>query len=202
MMRSGFSSTLARPSVPFSARITAWPRRVRISWYSSRIIRSSSMTRILATNLSMGLCFRRPGTVGRFLRRRLLRLRRDQERRLGCVAHERPHLGQDFWRHLLRDRPQHVGGFCGIFFEPRRGNVELLPLRRTQLLSRFPHRTDAVAEHLHVDLIVEDLLLRISPERVDPLGVLEDGEHCCAIASTQSWHETEGYARSHRRMCL
>src|SRR5207237_1133656 len=60
MMRSGFSSTLARPSVPFSARITAWPRRVRISWYSSRIIRSSSVTRILATNLSPRLWFRRP----------------------------------------------------------------------------------------------------------------------------------------------
>src|SRR5437667_589704 len=133
MMRSGFSSTLARPSVPFSARITAWPRRVRISWYSSRIIRSSSMTRILATNLSTRPCFRRPGTLWRFLRRHL-RLRRDQEGRLGRVAHERPHLGQDFRRHLLCDRPQHVGGLVGIVFEPRPRDVDLLALRRTELL--------------------------------------------------------------------
>src|SRR5207253_2985495 len=201
IMRSGFSSTLARPSVPFSARITAWPRRVRISWYSSRIIRSSSMTRILATNLSTRPCFRRPGTLWRFLRRRLLRLRRDQERCLGCIAHQRPHLGQYFWRHLLCDRPQHVGGFVGIVFEPRPGDVDLLPLCRAELLRRLPHRTDPVAEHPDVDLVVEDLLLRISPERVDPLRVLEDGERCGAIASTQSWHETEGYARSHRRIC-
>src|SRR5437667_6181632 len=200
MMRSGFSSSLARPSVPFSARITAWPRRGRISWYSSRIIRSSSMTRILATNLPMRLCFRRPGTLWRFLRRHLLRLRRDQEGRLGCIAHERPHLGQHSWRHLLCDRPQHVGGLVGIVFEARPGDVDLLPLRRAQLLRRIPHRTDPVAEHLQVDLVVKDLLLRISPERVDPLRVLEDGEHCGAIASAQSWPETEGYARSHRRI--
>src|SRR5439155_6885826 len=106
-----------------------------------------------------------------------------------------------FWRPLLCDRQRHVGGFVGFVFEPRPGDVDLLPLCRAELLRRLPHRTDPVAEHPDVDLVVEDLLLRISPERVDPLRVLEDGERCGAIASTQSWHETEGYARSHRRIC-
>src|SRR5207245_1511808 len=96
--------------------------------------------------------------------------RSDEEGRFGIVANERREPADDLRRHALGGLPDGLAPGIDLFeIGPR--NVQLRALSGAQARGGRPHRREPLAECLHIAWIVQDLLLRISAQAVDELGV-------------------------------